>query len=119
MRRRIPFYILALFAGCSLSSATFVVIRHWEYRSVQHRLEKVAEDRAELLRSQVLTSMEVLHSIASLYASRGTVTREEFREFVRGARDRQPEIQALEWVPRISGETRANFESDIQAEAHP
>ena len=43
---------------------------------------QAAHGRVEVLRGQVLRSMEVLHAIASLYAARSEISRTEFRAFV-------------------------------------
>lgn len=84
-------------------------------------LRKQAVDRVEILRTQILRSMEVLHSIRSLYASRPTVsiTRDEFQRFVADALSRQPELQALAWDAYVPASERVAWEQRAQREGFP
>ena len=100
---------------CVCALITGVLLRDREHaweREVQQR----GQDRAEVIRSQILRSMEVLHAIAALYNSRTSVTRQEFRLFVERALEHQPELQALAWDPRIPSAERTQWEERARAE---
>lgn len=90
----------------------------WQTRETarEEELKRVGQDRAEILRSQILRSMEVLHGIESLFQARGEVSREEFRVFVSPALERQPELHALAWDPRVPGSERAKWEERAHRE---
>lgn len=75
-----------------------------------------ALERMEQLRSQMLRTMEILHSVRALFEVKPGVTRTEFRRFVQSALARLPELQALEWVPRVSLADRPAFEAAAAAE---
>ena len=79
-------------------------------------MRKLALDRAEVIRSQLLRSMEVLHAVAAFFETRHEVTREEFRVFVSPTLVRQPELQALAWDPRVPGSERARWEARAASE---
>ncbi len=111
--------LLVLVVGVGVSALLFALLHHAETRDLQDAIEQVAKDRVEVLRGQVLRSMEVLHGIASLYAARGEVSREEFRAFVSGALSRQPELQALAWDPRVPGRERTAWEERAHAAGFP
>jgi signal transduction histidine kinase/CheY-like chemotaxis protein len=111
--------ILALVLGGLLSLATAGVLRQAEKRELHEAVRQVAKDRVEVLRGQVMRSMEVLHAIGSLYAVRGEVSREEFRLFVADALGRQPELQALAWDARVPGSERAAWEARAHADGFP
>ena len=100
-----PVAIATIF-GSALSVAAEILLNRRNRRRLFEELTEVAEPRAKALREQVLKSMEVLHSIASLHAARKEISREEFRSFVRSALSRQPELQALSWDPRVSSQER-------------
>jgi PAS domain S-box-containing protein len=70
-----------------------------------------AAERVEVIRNQVLRSMEVLHGISALFSTQSHVSRSEFREFVDDALHRQPELRALAWTPVVMGDHRAGFEA--------
>jgi signal transduction histidine kinase/DNA-binding NarL/FixJ family response regulator len=116
--RRAP-AMFALIIGGVLSLVMAGVLRDAEHREVRQGVRQVAQDRVEVLRGQVMRSMEVLHAIASLYAARGEVTRGEFRDFVADALSRQPELQALAWDPRVPGADRAAWEERARTEGFP
>jgi PAS domain S-box-containing protein len=103
---------LAACLGALLSFGWFFVIRGWERESLRHETRKVSSERVELLRGRLLGSMEVLHSVTALQSARsGEVSRGEFREFVREALARHPEIQALSWNPLVPAARRAEYEA--------
>jgi signal transduction histidine kinase/CheY-like chemotaxis protein len=60
--------------------------------------------------------MEVLYSIASLYAAEQGITREQFHAFVQQPLARQTELQALSWNPVVPGSRRQEFEARAAAE---
>jgi len=110
---------LALIVGGLLSLVMAGVLREAEKRELRETVRQLAKDRVEVLRGQVMRSMEVLHAIGSLYAVRGEVTREEFRTFVADALSRQPELQALAWDPRVPGKEREAWEKRAHADGFP
>jgi signal transduction histidine kinase/CheY-like chemotaxis protein len=111
--------LLALAIGVLLSLLVAGLLRDWEHREAQEQVRQAAQDRTEVLRGQIVRSMEVLHAIAALYDAHGEVTREEFRKFVAGALARQPELQALAWDPRVPGPERAAWELRAHADGYP
>src|SRR5258708_5951897 len=100
--RKAPIFLVFLL-GVTFSAFIATILHRTETRDLQDAVEQVAKDRAEVLRGQVMRSLEVLHGIGSLYTARGEISREEFRAFVADALGRQPELQALAWDPRVPG----------------
>ena len=111
--------ILALITGALLSIALFAVLQVRHQDALDEELRQALRERVEVLHSQMLRSIEVLHGIAALYAARGKVSREEFRGFVAGALARQPELQALAWDPRVPGAERGQWETRARNEGFP
>ena len=116
--RRNAGILLVIALGVALSGLVFVVIRSWELRGLQNDVRKIAQERVELLNSHIMRSTEVLHEIASFYSASGAVSRVQFEIFTRSAILRQPELQALEWVPRVPAALRQEYEAAVRAE-HP
>lgn len=75
-----------------------------------------ALERMEELRSAMLRALEILHAVRALFELKPGVTRAEFARFVGGAIERLPELQALEWIPRVAGARRAGLEAEARAE---
>jgi signal transduction histidine kinase/CheY-like chemotaxis protein len=108
--------IIALAVGAVLSLVAADVAHRLEQRGVYKTMGQVAEDRVDVLRGQLIRSMEVLQDITSLYAVNPHVTRAQFGEFVRGPLARQPEVQALAWDARVPGRDRAAWEARARAD---
>ena len=108
--------LLVLVAGLCLAVLLAVETQRSQRDALERELRKLAQDRAELIRGQVLRSMEVLHALAGLYRTDAEVTREEFQTFVEPTLSRQPELQALAWDPRVMGGERSLWEAKAQAE---
>jgi len=102
--------------GIVVSCAVAFIAHGWEEKTLSKALQESAEDRVEVLRGQLIRSMEVLHAITSLYAVQKNIPRGEFRAFVSGPLKRQPELQALAWDARVSGKDRPAVEARTRAE---
>ncbi len=63
----------ALVLGAVASLALAGLFWQTREKAREEELKRVGQDRAEILRSQILRSMEVLHGIESLFQARGGV----------------------------------------------
>ncbi len=108
--------LCALTLGVCVSVLLAFLLQRMQLREQKDAVRQIAEDRAEVLRSAILRSMEVLHSIKSLYAARPEVSRSEFHIFASAALARQPELQALAWDPRVPGTEREAWEDRARSE---
>jgi len=82
----------------------------------QDEVRRLAQDRTEVIRGQILRSIEVLHGIVAFFQTRGQISRAEFGRFVSSSLARQPELQALAWDPRVPGAEREVWEARARAE---
>lgn len=107
---------MVLVSGLCLTT----LLTHWVVKErragVEREIRKLAQDRAELIRGQLMRSMEVLHALGALYRTDPDVTREEFRSFVEQTLNGQPELQALAWDPRVPAAERQSWEARARAE---
>jgi signal transduction histidine kinase/DNA-binding NarL/FixJ family response regulator len=69
-----------------------------------------ALERMEQMRSEMMRTMEILHSVQALFEVKPSVSRAEFKHFVQSALTRLHELQALEWIPCVAHAERARFE---------
>jgi PAS domain S-box-containing protein len=117
-RRRV--LAVAVFgAGLILSVVLFRCLRTWERLSLQSTIANRAQERVELLRSRMLCSFEVIHSIQSLFCVEPSVDEQSFRSFVKPALDRSPSLLALGWSPRITDAQRTQFEASVRSASDP
>ncbi|MEN8259879.1 MAG: EAL domain-containing protein [Pseudomonadota bacterium] len=81
----------------------------------QERLRLIFEDRANTIHNalaQKLTAhFEILYALKSYFEGPKLVTRAEFLAFTEFTLERHASIQALEWIPRVTHESRDAFES--------
>ena len=70
------------------------------------------------LQASVLTHMNVLRSIESLYTSSESVSLSEFKSFIIHSLDDFQGIQALAWAPIIKASERDGFEKKFQQEGY-
>lgn len=110
---------LVLLAGGVLSLVMALLFRRAEVHERQEEVRQLAQEQAEVLKGQIMRSMEVLHAIVALYEARGEVSRGEFGKFVTAALARQPELQALAWDPRVVAAERAVWEARGREEGFP
>jgi len=60
--------------------------------------------------------LDILNPIANFFAASNYVSRDEFQTFTGNLLQRQPGLQALEWIPRVSAKTREAYEARARAD---
>lgn len=108
--------VSALVVGLVVSTLLTTLLMQIRERALDHEVRRRGQDRAEVIRGQILRSMEVLHGLSAFFETHGEVTRDQFQRFVSAALERQPEVQALAWDPRVSQADRAAMEARARAE---
>jgi len=118
-RRHAP-AALALGIGVLITAAVFMLLSRLEDARVRAAFERDAAVRVVTLEHHVQVTLDDLHFIGTFMRHHGTVpTRPQFREFVGPSLERQPGVQALNWVPRVSDAMRDAHERAIRAEEFP
>jgi PAS domain S-box-containing protein len=105
--------------GIVLSAFAFHYIRAIERETLQADLQGSTHDRALLVQTSVLRSMEVLHSVASFFHINPNASRQDFADYVTDALLSHPEMQALAWTPKITITQRPTFEAAARRDGYP
>ncbi len=108
--------ILPLLVAVTLTVGLFLHVRGAEWRNRKLVFASQAEHLAQAVRTNLQIYHDVLFSIEGLFQSSQQVDRNEFQQFVAYAFQRHPGIQALEWVPRVRAEERADYELRARAD---
>ena len=108
-----------LLVGLVLTIAAYLLVRNWEHQVLQVNLERQAGAHIAIVQSTIDQHVELLESLAGLFASSNRVDRYEFRHFAEPLLKRNPEIQAFGWNPLIRSEARASFEANARQEGLP
>lgn len=120
-RRQVPGMFVAkltLLLGCALSLLLALYIAQWERRALHDEVREHSQERSELLRSTLRHSMQVLHSLAALHRATGVIHQAHFSVFSKDALARQPELQAVEWIPLVSHALRGHYERAKQQDGY-
>ena len=116
---RVQLALVATIAGLALTTAATTGVRSWEATQARGAFSEVAEDRARAVERRIAEELELLRYLAALFAASDRVDRDEFRAFLERPRALQPDLVAIEWLPRVAAEARAGFEAGVSAEGFP
>jgi len=94
--------LLVLVLGTALSLLLALRVRAAAESYRQAEFSQRATAAAMALQRSVQIPIELLYSIAALYATSPAVKRAEFREFTQGPLQRYADVQALGWIPRVA-----------------
>jgi PAS domain S-box-containing protein len=106
-------FLLVLVVGSGLSVAAFLVLKRQAHEAVLREVRAAAEERLELLGNAAQSSLEVLHGLTA-FLQVSQPSRPEFRRFVGPSLRRLPQVQALEWIPRVTLGERERFEASAR-----
>ncbi|MBL8259529.1 MAG: EAL domain-containing protein [Candidatus Competibacteraceae bacterium] len=96
--------------GLTLTSGVFLEFRQRSREMLERRFQAVAAERSGLVIARFQGSLRELDTVRRFYNGSTAVSRAAFRQFVTPILDRG-EFRALEWVPRVTRERRAEFEA--------
>lgn len=88
----------------------FFVTLSYEKNDRQQAFERQARELHSYVEKRLQANFEVLYSIRSFFSANDSVNAREFSLFTKHQLLRYPEIQALEWTPRVKHEQRSIFE---------
>jgi CHASE1-domain containing sensor protein len=87
--------------------------------AAEAHFRRLTEERRQVLEDGLGDAVEQLVAIASAFDTWPALSRGEFKTFVGRVLERHPEIQALEWIPRVNRAERAGVEAAAQSEGLP
>lgn len=89
----------------------FLISKNYETQERTLKFNQQAEQLHSNMEARLDGGVEVLYSLRSLFLSSSHIGAADFYSFTQHMLQRYPEIQALEWIPRISGDKRSEYES--------
>lgn len=109
------FIIFILLAGITGTLRSAWLYQQSVEREVAENFRSVARDRIELIKDALETNETVMNSLAAFYRASANVSATEFDIFVTQALKDHEYIQAVDWIPRVTEQQRAEYESAAQA----
>jgi len=115
----LPVVALVCF-GILTSSVCFFALRSLEAGKAKVAFQRIAQERMDGLQSDLDLTVSTVVSVGAFCESRAPVTRSSFTNFAATLLSgHDPDIQALEWAPRVSALQRPGFERSIRAGGLP
>jgi len=102
--------LITLLIGLVLSVLVYNYTQANIQKSSDLELEHLFTQETSLIQRELDINIEVLASLGNLFKSQKDVTREQFKKFVTPSLSKYESIQALEWIPRIPDNLRAQYE---------
>ncbi|ACA85094.1 diguanylate cyclase domain-containing protein [Shewanella woodyi] len=109
--------IAACFVGIGFSAYMGFSLYEKESKVIEQDFRKDVDDKAAALEREILLNIEVLYAIKGLFDSSSEVTSQEFSRIARSFLVRHHDIQALEWVPKVTSDQREAFEAAQRRES--
>jgi diguanylate cyclase (GGDEF)-like protein len=109
-------FILTSVAVVTITLSSFCgwVLYQAEERSITREFSKDVDERAASIYREMLINFEPLRSLAILFNGDAIPEYTRFQNEAQGILSRHSDIQALEWIPRITHSERPQFVSRIR-----
>jgi signal transduction histidine kinase/sensor domain CHASE-containing protein/CHASE1-domain containing sensor protein len=105
--------------GVVLSLVLFFTVRGMEKEGLALSFREMASTVEQLLPQKLVGLSNDVDSVRRFFEASTSVERDEYRQFTSGLIARNPAIQALVWLPRVTRGERAAFEADAHANGTP
>jgi diguanylate cyclase (GGDEF)-like protein/PAS domain S-box-containing protein len=111
--RHIP-VVLIILVGIFFAVVAQKAVRTLELNNIKADFSGVAQNHFNALEKEIEKHLEVLRGLHSLFISFEYLSREQFRQYTSDNLSRHPDVQALEWIPRVPHSQRALYEKNAQ-----
>ena len=108
-------YALVAFVGVAVALLTMILVRRLGYLSAIERLDRRAEQLSVSVQKSIDAKLQVLEAFRALYAADRSVDAAEFTRFAVVTLSHHRDVQALQWLPYVAGDTLEAFEASGQA----
>ncbi|WP_417223582.1 EAL domain-containing protein [Amphritea sp.] len=88
----------------------FSITKSYELQERRLKFNQQSEQLHSSMENRLEAGREVLFSLRSLFLSSNNIDKDDFARFTAHILTRYPELQALEWTPRIVNANRAKYE---------
>ncbi|MCH8305594.1 MAG: CHASE domain-containing protein [Candidatus Marinimicrobia bacterium] len=118
---RIPIKVWSIFAmifvlGIAITVELFTIFRDLQENEIVDEFIDAAETHQILFQNRIERYLDGLDGLSRFYGSTEAFNRDTFRRYISSYLAVNPEIQALEWIPRVSREARLRYETLARAD---
>jgi len=108
------FILFIITIGLCLSFFTNQYLQDKQNTKDKKQFTRLANDKFLTLDRAIADEVEVLSSVAAFFQTKIDISRNEFKQLTLNALRAHPEIQALEWIPRVSQASKIQSEKLAQ-----
>lgn len=108
--RHLP-VILTLVIGLIMSNQVYVALKFFDAQQISTQLEDNLEELSTTVSRNINSKIDYLNALHAFYDSSELVSRSEFKTFTLSMLERDPNLKALEWIPKVMSEEREKFEA--------
>ncbi|HRC72415.1 MAG TPA: EAL domain-containing protein [Candidatus Competibacter sp.] len=101
---------LTVLIGLTLTAGVFMEFRQRSQEALERRFQSVALERSQAIVEEFKGGLRELDAVRRFYNISGGVSRSAFHQFVAPILEYH-QFQALEWIPRVAREQRADVEA--------
>jgi PAS domain S-box-containing protein len=106
--------VLILVAGFFFTTVAFIAARKQKRLAVEEAFVSEASSDMAAVSQGFGQPIQLVRSIEAHFKATDHVTRDGFHAFVQPLLSQYPGVQALEWIPRVTAETRSEYEKAAQ-----
>mgnify|MGYP000187928445 CR=1 FL=1 len=108
--------LIVLIGGFLLASMSSWFLYTIEEKAIINEFTKDVDERAASLYREVTANFETLYSLGFLFNGDNLPNYRQFSQAALVSLSRHPDIQALEWIPRVKHAERSTYETVLQEE---
>jgi diguanylate cyclase (GGDEF)-like protein/PAS domain S-box-containing protein len=106
--------IAVVIAGALSSSVVAYMMQKSQEEKVLQSFMITANERVAIVRKSIDNEIALLRAMGTFFNASDSISREEFDTIVSQLAKDHPAVQAIQWIPRVSADSRAAYESEMQ-----
>ena len=107
--------ILSITIGISVTITAFFAVSQWEQQKIQTTFYEAADDRNFALQRGLSEQLNLLYSFRAFFAANDNhINKQKLNKFSQVFFERNPDLQAINWIPKINNNQREDFELEAR-----
>lgn len=102
--------LLVGMVGVSASITAFMIATNVKDAAIEKEFIFESKQRIKAVRQKIDAKLQILDALKSFYKASNHVSRQEFATFVKPLIAMHSNIQAIEWIPKVSFDDRVKYE---------
>ena len=109
---RASFSIALFLLGTLISGVLFFQLKHYAEENARANFNRSAQERLSIIETNITLTLDNLVASSAFFDASRQIDRADFRSLVAPIIGRNPAIQAMEWIPRVTNEALSRYEQE-------